>query len=101
MSTYAVVYPLGRRVRRATARAARPHTLDGATIGELSNHKFEAEFTFEVIENALLKRFPTAKFVSFERFGDTYGARESEVIRDLPEKLRLYECDVVISGNAG
>jgi hypothetical protein len=101
MSTYNVVYPLGRRIRQVKARAARPRTLDGATIGELSNHKFDSEFTFEVIEKALLKRFPAAKFVSFERFGDTYGPRESDVIRDLPEKLRLYECDVVISGNAG
>ena len=82
MSTYEVVYPLGRRVRQSTARAARPRTLDGVTIGELSNHKFDSEFTFEVIESALLKRFPTAKFVSFERFGDTYGTRESERVLD-------------------
>ena len=101
MSTYAVVSPLGRRSQSATQRAARPRTLDGATIGELSNHKFEAEFTFDVIERAIRKRFPTAKFVSHERFGDTYGPRESDVVRDLPEKLRLYDCDLVISGNAG
>ena len=101
MSTYEVVYPLGRRAHESTSRAARPRTLDAVTIGELSNHKFDSEFTFKVIEGALLKRFPTAKFVSFERFGDTYGTRETEVIRDLPEKLKLYECDVVISGNAG
>jgi len=101
MSMYEVVYPLGRRTPQPTARAARPRTLDGATIGELSNHKFDSEFTFEVIERALLKRFPTAKFVSFEQFGDTYGTRESDVIRELPEKLKLYDCDVVISGNAG
>ena len=101
MSTYEVVYPLGRRVRQTTTRAVRPRTLDGVTIGELSNHKFDAEFTFSVIEQALLKRFPAAKFVSFERFGDTYGAHESDVIRELPEKLKLYDCDVVISGNAG
>ena len=101
MSGYSVVSPLGKRMQRAAARAARPRSLDGLTIGELSNHKFDSAFTFEVIEKALGKRFPTAKFVSFERFGDTYGARESEVIRELPEKLKLYECDVVISGNAG
>ena len=101
MSTYAVVSPLGRRVRSATTRAARPRTLDGATIGELSNHKFDSEFTFEAIEKALLKRFPSLKFVSFEKFGDTYGPRESDVIRDLPEKLKLHDIDLVISGNAG
>jgi len=101
MSTYEVVYPLGRRVRPATKHAARPRTLDGATIAELSNHKFDSEFTFAEIEKAILRRFPTVKFVAHERFGDTYGPRESDVIRDLPERLRLYDCDLVISGNAG
>ena len=101
MSRYAVVRPLGRRVQHTAKRAVRPRTLDGATIGELSNHKFESEFTFDVIERAILKRFPSARFVSHERFGDTYGPRESDVIRDLPENLELYDCDLVISGNAG
>jgi hypothetical protein len=101
VSQYEVVSPLGRRVRQTGARGERPRTLDGVTIGELSNHKFDSEFTFEQIEKAILKRFPSAKFVSFDRFGDTYGARESDVIRDLPKKLEAYDCDVVISGNAG
>ena len=101
MSNYDVVSPLGRRVRRAAERGSRPSTLDGVTIGELSNDKFDTEFTFREIEKAIMKRYPKAKFVSFERFGNTYGTREADVIRDLPEKLKLYECDVVISGNAG
>lgn len=101
MSTYEVVYPLGRRARQRTPRAARPRTLDGLTIAELSNHKFDSEFTFEVIEKALLERFPDVKFVSHREFGDTYGARESEVIAALPHKLEELEVDLVISGNAG
>jgi hypothetical protein len=101
MSTYEVVYPLGRRAPRSKALAARPRSLDGLTIGELSNHKFDSEFTFEVIEKAILKRFPNVKFVSHREFGDTYGARESEVIQALPGKLAEFECDLVISGTAG
>ena len=101
MSTYEVVYPLGRRGGRRKASAARPRTLDGLTIGELSNHKFDSEFTFGVLEQALLKRYPTIKFVSHTQFGDTYGPRESEVIKTLAEKLERFECDLVISGNAG
>ena len=96
-----VVYPLGRRTQQVKPRAARPSTLDGLTIGELSNHKFDSEFTFEVIEKALLKRYPNIRFVSFDAFGDTYGPRDSEVIKGLPEMLKQYECDVVISVNAG
>jgi hypothetical protein len=101
MSTYEVVYPLGRRADKRKARAARPRALDGLRIGELSNHKFDSEFTFEVIERALLKRYPTIKFVSHTQFGDTYGPRESEVIGTLAENLERFECDLVISGNAG
>jgi len=101
MSTYEVVSPLGKRTSRATEGTQRPQSLDGITIGELSNDKFDTEFTFREIEKALLKRYPKAKFVPFDRFGNTYGSTESDVIRDLPEKLKLYECDVVISGNAG
>ena len=101
MSTYEVVYPLGRRAGQRKARAARPRTLDGLTIAELSNHKFESEFTFEVLEKALLRRYPNIKFVSHKEFGDTYGARDSEVIGALPQKLEQLEVDLVISGNAG
>ena len=101
MSTYEVVYPLGRRALRRKAQAARPNSLDGLTIAELSNHKFESEFMFEVIERALLKRFPNIRFVSHREFGDTYGARESDVIKALPERLEALECDLVISGTAG
>jgi hypothetical protein len=101
MSTYEVVYPLGRRAGQRKARATRPRTLDGLTIGELSNHKFDSEFTFEVLEKALLRRYPNIKFVSHRAFGDTYGPQDAEVIRTLPEKLEQFECDLVISGNAG
>jgi hypothetical protein len=86
---------------RARTRSARPKTLDGVTIGQLSNHMFDPGFTFGVIEKAILERFPGAKFVAFDRFGDVYGKHEAEVIRELPEKLARYGCDVVISGNAG
>ena len=36
---------------RRQARAALPRSLNGLTIGELSNYKFDSEFTFEAIEN--------------------------------------------------
>ena len=101
MSKYEVVFPLGRRARRTHEHAARPRTLDGVTIGELSNDKFDSDFVFESVEKAILKRIPTAKFVSHERFGNVYGPRESAVIRDLPGNLKRHQVDVVISGMAG
>ena len=101
MSVYEVVSPLGRRAEQRKPYAARPRTLDGLTIAELSNHKFDSEFTFEMIEQALLKRYPNIKFISHREFGDVYGPREAEVVRALPEKLEQLGCDLVISGNAG
>jgi hypothetical protein len=101
VSVYEVVSPLGRRAGQRKGRAQRPRTLDGVTIGELSNNKFDTDFTFREIEQALLKRYPNIRFVSHTEFGDTYGSRETEVIESLPEKLARLECDVVISGNAG
>ena len=98
---YEVVYPLGRLTQKAKPIAPRLNALDGITIGELSNHKFGSELTFAVLEKSLAKRYPNVKFISHEEFGDTYGPRESEVIRTLPDKLRKYGCDAVISGNGG
>jgi hypothetical protein len=98
---YEVVYPLGRRMRPAGTGSKRPRTLDGVTIGELSNNKFDSKYVFETIEKGLRKRFPGVKFVSFEQFGNVYGPQEAEVIRDLPSRLKRYHCDVVISGMAG
>ena len=101
MSNYEVVFPLGRRVQQSREHALRPRALDGVTIGELSNDKFDSEFVFESIEKAILKRIPTAKFVSYQQFGNTYGPSESEVIRDLPDNLKRHGVEVVISGMAG
>ena len=98
---YRVVYPLGRRTRQSQTRSARRRSLDGATIAELSNHKFDTDFTFEQIEKALLRRYPNLKFVSHKEFGDTYGRHESDVISALPAKLAAFDVDLVISGNAG
>jgi hypothetical protein len=101
MSTYEVVSPLGRKAGARKRNLERPRTLDGVTIGELSNNKFDTDFTFQVIENALRSRYPNVKFVSHTEFGDTYGVSETEVIESLPQKLADLECDLVISGNAG
>jgi hypothetical protein len=101
MSDYEVVYPLGRSTQQAKPIAKRLETLDGMTIGQLSNHKFGSLLTFRVLEQALGKRYPAIKFVSHEVFGDTYGSSESEVVDNLPAKLKEYGCDAVISGNGG
>ena len=98
---YEVVYPLGRLTQSEKPVARRLNTLNGMTIGELSNHKFGSVLTFAVIEKVLSKRYPDIKFISHDKFGDTYGTEESDDIKALPDRLRQYECDAVISGNGG
>jgi len=98
---YEVVYPLGRLTQKVRPVTSRLNTLNGMTICELSNHKFGSELTFAVIEKVLSKRYPDLKFISHEKFGNTYGPEESEVIKSLPDKLKEYGCDAVISGNGG
>ena len=98
---YEVVYPLGKPTTKDERVASRLNKLDGITIAELSNHKFGSEFTFEVIEKALTRRFPRLKIIPHSEFGNTYGNSESEIIKALPGKLKAFEVDAVISGNAG
>ena len=98
---YEVVFPLGRRQRQSREPAARPRSLENIVIGELSNDKFDSGFVFEAVEKAILKRIPSARFVSHEQFGNVYGSSESDVIRDLPGNLKRHGVNVVISGMAG
>lgn len=98
---YEVVWPLGRKSDNPLPVAAALPSLNGITIAELSNHKFGSEFTFEVLERLLPRRFPGIRLIPHREFGNTYGPAESEVIRDLPGKLKALKVDAVISGNAG
>ena len=98
---YEVVYPLGKSTHKEERVAPRLSTLEGATIAELSNHKFGSEFTFEILEQALRRRFPRVKFIPHTEFGNTYGRAASDVVKALPGKLKALEVDAVISGNAG
>ncbi len=98
---YEVVYPLGRKAKNEKKVAPRLKSLDGMTIATLSNHKFNCELTFDLIEKTLTSRYPNIKFIKHTTFGDTYGNAESSVIKSLPDKLRDLQVDAVISGNAG
>ena len=102
MSIYKVVYPLGRSTQISKPITPRLTTLDGLTIGELSNYQFHSSLTFSVIRKALLKRFPNVNVIPYEVFGNIDDPnRESEVVKALPDKLKEYEVDAVITGNGG
>ena len=98
---YEVVWPLGKIVSEQVTLAPRSAGLSGKTIGELSDYGFRAEEIFPLIRASLSKRYPGIKFVEYTAFGNTHGPQEAEIIATLPEKLREYGCDAVISGVGG
>lgn len=102
MASYEVVSPLGRSCAPAPAVAPRPRRLDGLTVAALSNYLFQCGTTFPLIEAALLRRFPTLRFIPFEAFGNVdHPSREAEINAALPDKLRAWRVDAVIVGNGG
>jgi hypothetical protein len=94
---YEVVWPCGKRAAEEIACAERLKTLDGKTIGELSNQIFRSNEIFPIIERELVKRYAGIRFVTYDVFGTGHG-KEAEVVAKLPGMLRESRCDAVISG---
>ena len=95
---YAVVWPRGKKVKTEARLARRLSTLDHKTIGLLWDGIILGDEMFLVIEKELKKRYPQSKFIGYEAFGLTHGGDEAKTISTLPEKLKQYHCDAVISG---
>ncbi len=95
---YKVVWPRGKRDVKDIPYARHLDTLKGKTICELSDRAFHADDIFPMIEKELAKRYPGVKFVNYEKFGNTHGGGEANVIASLPDKLKQNRCDAVISG---
>ena len=100
-SEYEVVWPLGRLAYQILPVKPGPADLKGKTICELSDWAFRAEEVFPVIRESLQKRYPGSKFVEYHLFGNIHSPKEAEVIAALPDLLRKYGCDAVISGVGG
>jgi hypothetical protein len=95
---YAVVWPRSKKVKTEARLASRLNTLDHKTIGLLWDGIILGDEMFLVIEKELKKIYPQSKFIGYEVFGLTHGGDEAKTISTLPEKLRQYHCDAVISG---
>jgi hypothetical protein len=98
---YKVVWPLGNITYQPITIKPRPASLNGLTICELSDYGFKGEVIFPLIRELLKQRYPGIKFVEYTNFGNTHGSEEDEVIASLPEKLKSYGCNAVISGVGG
>ena len=94
---YNVVWPRGKKVSRDTCYAKRLDTLEGKTIGELSNRIFRGDEIFPLIEKELASRYQGIQFVNFDMFGSIHGKDEAKVIAALPDTLKQNDCDAVIT----
>jgi hypothetical protein len=94
---YEVIWPRGTKKIQAVTYAKRPDSLAGKTVGELWDYLFQGDSIFPLIEKELAKRYPGIKFVSYDVFGRTLGGDDDEVLASLSDKLKQYNCDVVIS----
>ena len=94
---YDVVWPLAPSAAPSGALAARSPELDGKTVGELWDYLFKGEEIFPLIRRALAARYPSIRFVEYERLGSTHGRDEAELARTLPGELSRHGCDAVIS----
>ncbi len=95
---YEVVWPRGKRTADSVSLVKRLDTLEGKTVCELWDWIFHGDQIFSSIEKELAKRYHDIKFVSYEAFGSIYGAQEGKALTTLPDKLKQYICDAVISG---
>ncbi len=94
------LWPRGRKTVKVMDLAKRLSSLEGRTIGELWDDLFRGDEIFPMVEEELRRRFPGVKFVGYKAFGSTHGRDERAVIAELPERLRRYGVDAVISGMA-
>ncbi len=100
-SEFEVLWPLGEKTKLAIQPAPRLDTLEGKTIGELSDMLFRADILFSELEKLLSEQYPGIRFVNYEDFGCTHGGQEEATIASLPEKLVQNHCDAVISAVGG
>lgn len=98
-AAYEVVWPRGKQREKLESPTPRIPDLSGKTIAFLWNYVFRGEEMFPLIEREITERFPGAKFIGPDQFGNTHGSDERQVLADLPARLKEFGVDAVISGN--
>ncbi|GAB2186229.1 hypothetical protein LAB1_35380 [Roseibium sp. LAB1] len=97
-SVYATLWPGGETAVPTFSPAKRPKNLDGLTVAFVWDYVFRGDEIFPILQEALTEAFPAMKFVSYDRFGNTFGGDEHGVLKRLPDNLAANGIDVAISG---
>ena len=94
---HAVYWPRGPRCLDQKKAATRLDTLNGKTVAQLWDYMFYGDDVFMLLEDAIRRRFPDVRFLSWREFGNTHGSDERQVLARLPEKLKELGADAAIS----
>lgn len=97
---YEAYWPRSPRQQVTRELAPRLDTLEGKAVAQLWDELFKGDIVFELLEEGLKQRFPGIRFVSWREFGSTHGGHEREALAALPQKLRDFGVDAVVSGMA-
>ena len=97
---YDVYWPRAQRQQKRRALAPRLSSLEGKTVAQLWDFLFRGDEIFATLEEALRARYPGIRFISWREFGNTHGREERDVVASLPQRLRAFGVDAVISGMA-
>ena len=95
---YSVYWPRGQRTLDVQAVAPRLGSLSGKTVAFLWDYMFRGDEIFAILKKELQSRFPGINFIGQDEFGSTHGEDERKVLAALPEKLKSFKVDAVISG---
>lgn len=88
-----VLDPTSHPVPRHAVLAARPNSLEGATIGLLANGKHNSEELLEMVGEVLADRYEFAAVVPMNK-GNASRPCPEDILRELAE-----QCDVVITAS--
>ena len=95
---YEVLWPSSRKAVKNAAAATRVPDLNGKVVCELWDILFRGDTIYPMVREYIRSRFPGVKFVDHTEFGNFHGARERDVVKALPERLKEFKADAVIVG---
>ena len=101
--TYEVLSPLGGSVRKGGSIAPRLPDLNGKTVCEVANGRFNVDVSFPIIRELLQKRYPDIKIIPYTEFPIQHveGSATELIERAKTVASLAVEkgCDAMISGN--
>ena len=96
-SSYEVVWPSGRFVSEQVDLASGVVDLNGKTVCEIWDGVFKGDKMFPIINEELRRKYPDVRIIDCVTMGNSHGTNEREYVADLPNLLREFSADAVIS----